>query len=39
MDAELAKEMARSGGLGLSAILQDQLGRIERRPSGAGRKR
>ena len=39
MDAELAKEMARSGGLGLSAILQDQLGRIERRPGGAGRKR
>ncbi len=26
MDAELAKEMARSGGLGLSAILQEQLG-------------
>ncbi|MGE5255960.1 MAG: rod-binding protein [Hyphomicrobiales bacterium] len=25
MDAELAKEMARSGGLGLSAILQEQL--------------
>jgi flagellar protein FlgJ len=26
MDSELAKEMARSGGLGLSAILQEQLG-------------
>jgi Rod binding domain-containing protein len=25
MDAELAKEMARSGGLGLSVILQEQL--------------
>jgi flagellar protein FlgJ len=26
MDAELAKEMAHSGGLGLSTILQEQLG-------------
>jgi Rod binding domain-containing protein len=25
MDAELAKEMAHSGGVGLSAILQEQL--------------
>jgi flagellar protein FlgJ len=32
MDAELAKEMARSGGLGLSAILQEQLGGLSAPP-------
>jgi flagellar protein FlgJ len=39
MDAELAKEMARSRGLGLSAILQEQLGGITGKPRGASRKR
>jgi flagellar protein FlgJ len=34
MDAELAKEMSRSGGLGLSSILQEQLGAF----SGRGRR-
>jgi flagellar protein FlgJ len=35
MDAELAKEMANSGGLGLSAILQEQLSA----PAAASRKK
>jgi flagellar protein FlgJ len=35
LDAELAKEMARSGGLGLSVILQEQLGA----PAAAFRKK
>jgi len=39
MDAELAKEMARSGGLGLSAILQEQLGGFSGALRGASRKR
>jgi flagellar protein FlgJ len=39
MDAELAKEMARSGGLGLSAILQEQLRGFSGTPRGAYRKR
>ena len=39
MDAELAKEMARAGGLGLSAILQEQLGSFSGTPRGASRKR
>jgi flagellar protein FlgJ len=39
MDAELAKEMAHSGGLGLSAILQEQLGGFSAKPRGASRKR
>jgi Rod binding domain-containing protein len=39
MDAELAKEMAHSGGLGLSVILQEQLGGFSARPRGASRKR
>jgi len=39
MDAELAKEMARSGGLGLSAILQKQLGSLTGRPRSAVPKR
>ncbi len=39
MDAELAKEMARSGGMGLSVILQEQLGGSSSPPSSAARKR
>jgi flagellar protein FlgJ len=39
MDAELAQEMARSGGLGLSAILQEQLRGFSGTPHGASRKR
>jgi Rod binding domain-containing protein len=39
MDAELAKDMARSGGLGLSTILQEQLGGLNGPPRGALRKR
>ena len=39
MDAELAKEMARSGGLGLSAILQEQLGAFNGRARRAARNR
>jgi flagellar protein FlgJ len=39
MDAELAKEMAHSGGLGLSAILQDQLGGRMGQPGRPLRKR
>lgn len=39
MDAELAKEMARSGGLGLSAILQEQLGAFSGRARRAARNR
>jgi Rod binding domain-containing protein len=39
MDAELAKEMARSGGLGLSAILQEQLGGLGAPPRSKTPKR
>lgn len=39
MDGELAKEMARSGGLGLSVILQEQLGGLNRTPRDSFRKR
>jgi flagellar protein FlgJ len=39
MDAELAQEMARSGGLGLSAILQGQLSGFTGTPRGAPPKR
>lgn len=39
LDAELAKEMARSNGLGLSGILQEQLRRLGNQPSGADRRR
>jgi flagellar protein FlgJ len=38
MDAELAQQMARSGGLGLSAILQEQLGVNSGQLRGARRK-
>lgn len=39
MDAELAREMARSGGLGLSTILQEQLRGLPSPPRGAVPKR
>jgi Rod binding domain-containing protein len=39
MDAELAKDMARAGGLGLSTILQEELGGLNGPPRGAFRKR
>ncbi len=39
MDAELAREMARSGGLGLSTILQEQLEGVNGPPRSAFRKR
>jgi flagellar protein FlgJ len=39
MDAELAKEMARSGGLGLATILQEQLGGVNGQPPRSFRKR
>ena len=39
MDAELARDMARSGGLGLSRILQEQLGGLNGQPPRRFRKR
>lgn len=39
MDAELAREMARAGGLGLSTILQEQLRGLPNPPRGAVPKR
>jgi flagellar protein FlgJ len=39
MDAELAKEMAHSGGLGLSAVLEEQLRGAALSPQRGARKR
>ncbi|MCU0590134.1 MAG: rod-binding protein [Desulfobacterales bacterium] len=39
MDAELARDMARSGGLGLSRILQEQLAGLNGQPPRNFRKR